>query len=118
MSEDLLDPSFSNDLQNGNNTLPNATTVLVLGILSLVGCMLYAIPGLICGIIAMVMHKKDKAIYLSNPSKYAEAFKTSKAGNVCAIVGVSLSALFVLVLVVYFIWIFSVLGAVSHGAFR
>lgn len=114
MSQDLLDPSYSN--VKGKGTLPNSTTVLVLGILSIVGCMLYAIPGLICGIIALIMHKKDREMYLSNPPMYEESFKSSKAGNICAIVGVSLSAVFVLILVVYFIWIFTVLGAVTSAA--
>ena len=91
--EDLLDTG-----RNANNstpgTLPNATAVLVLGIISIVGCILYGVPGLICGIITLVLHKKDKALYLSNPEKYEDSYKTSRAGYVCGVVGTSLSALF------------------------
>ena len=39
--------------------LPNATAVLVLGILSIVTCWLYGIPGIIMGIIAIVLAQKE-----------------------------------------------------------
>jgi hypothetical protein len=97
---DLLDDRSNGPMVPG--TLPNATAVLVLGIISIVGCFLYAIPGIICGIVALSLHKKDKSIYLSNEEKYDAAFKTSKAGYVCAIVGVSLSALYMLGLIIVF----------------
>ncbi len=40
--------------------LPNSTGVLVLGILSIVFCWCYGIPGLVLGIIALVMSKKQQ----------------------------------------------------------
>ena len=40
--------------------LPNATAVLVLGIISIVGCFCYGIVGLICGIIALILASKAK----------------------------------------------------------
>ncbi len=90
--------SFEN--QGGIKTVPNSTAVLVLGILSIVGCVCYGIIGLIMGIIALVLHQKDKELYQSNPSAYAESFKNSKAGNVCAIIGVSLSAIYIIIVVI------------------
>lgn len=106
--DDLLDPGVRTG-SNSNNvvqeSVPNANAVLTLGIISIVGCFLYAIPGLICGIIALSMHPKDKAVYLSDPAKYEMSFKNSKAGYVCAIIGVSLSgvyALFVIAMLVGF----------------
>ena len=39
--------------------LPNATAVLVLGIIAIVGCFCDGIPGLVCGIIALVLAGKD-----------------------------------------------------------
>ena len=95
MSEEL--DSF--ELQR-DKVLPNATAVLVLGILSLVTCFIYGIIGLILGIIALVLHKKDKAIYQTNPAAYERSFKNSNAGKICAIIGVSLSALYFLFFVV------------------
>jgi len=102
-----------NDSQNFNpvKSLPNATAVLVLGILSIVMCFAYGIVGLILGIIALVLHKKDKAIYNSNPNGYEASFKNSQAGNVCAIIGVSLSALYI----IFIIGIFTTVA--TSGAF-
>ena len=94
--------TFETQNGGGSKKVPNSTAVLVLGILSIVTCWLYGIIGLILGIIAIVLHKKDKALYQTNPSSYAESFKNSKAGFVCAIIGVSLSALFVIYLIVVF----------------
>ena len=90
--------------------VPNATAVLVLGILSIVTCWLYGIPGIIMGIIAISMHKKDKALYLSNKGKYEQSFKNSKAGFICGIIGLSLSALWIIYLVVVLLF---VAGAVA-----
>jgi hypothetical protein len=42
--------------------LPNATAVLVLGILSIVACWLYEFIGIILGIIALVLHKKENEL--------------------------------------------------------
>lgn len=95
MSEEL--DSFQ---LRGDRTLPNATAVLVLGILSLVTCVFYGIIGIILGIIALVLHKKDKALYESDPIAFEKSFKNSKAGNVCAIIGLILSSLYFLFFVV------------------
>ena len=95
MSEEL--DSFQLE---GDKILPNATAVLVLGILSLVTCVFYGIIGLILGITALALHKKDKALYLTNPGVYDRSFKNSNAGKICAIIGISLSALYLLILVV------------------
>ncbi len=107
-------PEFnqSNDTnQNFNQikSLPNATAVLVLGILSIVMCWTYGVVGLVLGIIALVLHKKDKAMYNANPYGYEGSFKNSQAGNVCAIIGVSLSALFF----VYIIFIVGLFATVA-----
>ena len=86
---------------NFPQTLPNATAVLVLGILSIVTCWLWGIPGIIMGIIALSLHKSDKALYDRNPSKYQQSFNNSNAGKICAIIGLSLSALFLLYLIFF-----------------
>jgi len=61
----------------GNKNVPNGTAVLVLGILSIVMCWKYGILGFVLGIVAIVLHKKDKAIYFTNPSAYEQSFKNS-----------------------------------------
>ncbi len=108
--DDLLDPGVENN-DNMNygrgQTLPNATAVLVLGIISIVGCLFYGVPGLICGIIALVLHKKNKEVYATNPAKYDASWKNAKAGYVCAIIGTSLSAIYFLIFVFAFVFAFS-----------
>jgi hypothetical protein len=94
-------------LDDSKQNLPNATAVLVLGICSIVGCILYGLPGLVCGIIALVLSKKDRALYFSNPVKYGESFKISNAGRVCAIVGTCLSGAYLVIVLLMFTAIFS-----------
>jgi hypothetical protein len=78
--------------------LPNATAVLVLGILSIVTCCCYGVIGLILGIIALVLAKKDKALYNANPSVYTEgSFKNLNAGRICAIIGLVLNIIYLLI---------------------
>lgn len=65
--------------------LPNATAVLILGILSIPGCCFYCI-GLVFAIIALVLAKKDKALVEANPEGY-DNYSTLKTGRVLAIIG-------------------------------
>lgn len=111
--DDLLDPGVESTIQN-NKVLPNANATLVLGILSIVGCFFYGIPGLILGIIAVVLHGKDKKLYRSNPNAYETSYKNAKAGFVCGIIGLSLSAFFFLFFILAFGMMASVLPFVSR----
>jgi len=80
--------------------LPNATAVLVLGILSIVFILCYGI-GLILGIIALAIMGRSITLYRENPGYYSESsYKNLHAGKVCAIIGTSLSALFIVYVVV------------------
>lgn len=81
--------------------LPNATAVLILGILSIATCCCYGVIGLILGIIALVLSKKDKALYNANPSFYTEgSLKNVNAGRICAIIGLVLNIIYLLIYVV------------------
>ena len=77
--------------------LPNATIVLVLGILSIVTCCcFYGILSLVLSIVALVLSKKDKLLYAENMGLYTEgSFKNLNAGRVCAIIGLILGALII-----------------------
>ncbi|NVK63780.1 MAG: DUF4190 domain-containing protein [Flavobacteriales bacterium] len=116
-SDDLLDPGVTQSAPTGGyapqKVIPNANTVLVLGIISIVGCILYAIPGLVCGVIALVMYKKVKATYLSDKPAYEASFKNAKAGYVCAIIGTILSGLFFL----YVIFVLIIFATAASGGF-
>ena len=82
--------------------LPNSTAVLVLGIISIVGCFCYGLVGLITGIVALVLAKKDRARYSVNPNMFTESsYKNLNAGRVCAIIGTILSSLYILVVIGY-----------------
>jgi len=84
--------------------LPNATAVLVLGIISIVGCFCYGLVGLVCGIIAVVLASKDLKLYNASPAAYTlSSYNNLKAGRVCGIIGLILSGIYVAVLVFYIV---------------
>jgi uncharacterized membrane protein len=73
--------------------LPNATAVLVLGILSIVICGI----GLVLGIIALILAKKDTQLYNAGMEIYApSSYSNLKSGKICAVIGIILSGLFIL----------------------
>ena len=82
-------------------SLPNATAVLVLGILSIITCCCYGIIGLALGIIALVLAKKDLALYQENPELYSN-FSNLNTGKILAIIGIVLSAIYIIYMVVIF----------------
>lgn len=82
--------------------LPNATAVLVLGIISIVGCFCYGIVGLILGIVALVISSRANALLIQNPTGYsASSVKNYKAGRICAIIGTCLSATYIIVIIIW-----------------
>jgi len=77
--------------QNHQQNLPNATAVLVLGILSLVGMCCYGLPGLTLSIIAVVLASKDLRMYRIDPAAYTiSSYKNLMAGRTCAIIALIL----------------------------
>tara|TARA_B100000809_G_C14799881_1_gene409878 strand:+ start:143 stop:511 length:369 start_codon:yes stop_codon:yes gene_type:complete len=102
--------SFETQTNLEEKILPNATAVLILGIVSIVGCCCYGVVGIVTGIIALVLHKKDKALYDTNPMVYGASFKNSNAGKICAIIGLVLSSFYIVGLIIYFIFIFVMLA--------
>jgi hypothetical protein len=84
--------------------LPNGTAVLILGILSIITCCCYGI-GLILGIIAFVLAKKDIALYAANPELYSN-YKNVNTGKILAIIGIVLSAIYLL----FVIWMIATFG--------
>lgn len=79
--------------------LPNGTTVLILGILSIITCCCWGFIGLILGIIALVLAKKDLVLYNENPELYLN-YSNLKIGRTLAIIGIVLSAI-ALIAVIY-----------------
>lgn len=92
----------------GNNggqvPLPNSTAVLVLGIISIALCWCYGIVALTCGIIAIVLGNKAIALYKANPSAYTlSSYNNTKGGRICAIIGLCLGALYLIIVIVYLV---------------
>lgn len=88
--------------------VPNSTAALVLGIISIATCWLYGVPGIICGIIALILANNGSKAYNANPEKYtASSMNNLKAGRICGIIGLILSGLFIIYLVVVFVFIAS-----------
>jgi len=82
--EQYPNPPGRDLFSTGQRSLPNATTVLVLGILSIVVCF-------ICGIIALVIASGDKRLYQQNPAIYtASSYDLIKAGRICSIISLCL----------------------------
>ena len=75
--------------------LPNATAVLILGILSILTCCCWGIIGLILGIVALILAKKDTALYNTNPELY-EGYSNINIGRVLAIIGIVLSSIYLI----------------------
>ena len=85
--------------------LPNATLILVFGIISIVTCCCYGVVGLILGIIAIVLAAKATKVYNESPELYT-GYGNVKAGRILAIIGVILNLLFA----AYMIWIYIEFG--------
>lgn len=79
--------------------LPNAVAVLVLGIISIPACCFYG-GGLIFSIIALVLAKKDRALYAANPEGY-EGYSNLNTGRILAIIGLVLSILYILMMIAF-----------------
>lgn len=84
--------------------LPDSTAVLVLGILSILGAFCYGVIGLILGIISVAMSSKPERLYRQEPNRYTStSYSNMRAGKVCGIIGLCLSALIILLIIVVFI---------------
>jgi uncharacterized membrane protein len=76
--------------------LPHSTTVLVLGIVSiLASCCCTVIIGAIPAIIGLVLAKKGTDLYNSNPDLY-EGYNNLKTGKILNIIGIALGVLMML----------------------
>lgn len=104
--QDYLSQSNQQVLPN----LPNATAVLVLGILSIVICF-------ITGIIALVMAKKEMELYNANPGMYSPASLSNiKTGRICAIIGIVLQGIGILFYIFFIVIFIGAMGAA--GGFK
>jgi hypothetical protein len=86
--------------------LPNGNLVLILGILSILFCWwhLVSIAGLVLGIVALVLAKRETDLYNLDPARYTiSSMNNVKTGRICAMIGLAISIIvftFVILLVV------------------
>ena len=88
-----------------NQKLPNATAVIVLGLLSILTCCCYGLFGLALAIIGMYLTHNDLKIYNAAPERYIN-FQQLNTGKILCIIGIVLNAIMLL----YFIWIIKMIG--------
>jgi hypothetical protein len=82
-------------------SLPNATTSLILGILSVVTCICYGVIGLPLGIIAFVLGNKALKVYHENPKDY-KGSGNANAGKALGVVGIILNLIFIVFIILAF----------------
>jgi hypothetical protein len=82
----------------GKVMLPNATTVLVLGICSIVFSCFF---GVVLGIIGLVLSGKGRKMYKESPQSY-DGWGQLNAGWIMSIIGTCLGALYV---IYWIIWV-------------
>lgn len=106
---------FSNSIDtNIQKNLPNATGILVMGIISIATCWCYGIPGITLGIISIVLSRKAGKLYKATPELYTKSsYKNMKAGKICSVIGLSLSALFLIYIIIVVIFFGLALGTAS-----
>jgi len=85
--------------------LPNATLILVFGIISIVTCCCYGVIGLIFGVIGLILANKAMKLYAENPEMY-EGIKNVKTGRILSIIGIVLNVIYLLMS----IWAISMYG--------
>ncbi len=86
----------------GTELLPSAgkaTASLVLGIISIPTCILYGLPALVCGTLAVIFHKQTME-QINTGQRNPNSAGMAKAGMICGYVGIGLGALYILLILV------------------
>ena len=84
--------------------LSNATAVLILGIASILTCCCYGI-GIVLGIVALVLAKKDIAAYNENHELYS-GYANLNTGKILSIIGIILGSIYL----IFVIYLYTVVG--------
>jgi predicted PurR-regulated permease PerM len=85
--------------------LPNSTAIIVLGILSILTCCCVdGVIGIILGVVAIMLAKKDTKLYNENPELY-DGYSNVNLGRTLAILGIVLSAIFLLFAIYLYVFV-------------
>jgi len=90
---------------------PNATTVLVLGICSIVFSCLFV--GIVLGIIGIVLAGKPRTMYKENSSLY-DGYSSLNAGFIMSIIGTALGGIYTVYYIIVGAAAFSMLSHHSY----
>lgn len=91
--------------------LPGASTVLTMGILSIVGTLFCCGPfGAIFSIIALVKAKTANQLYQQSPENYTD-YSNVKTGKILAYIGLALSLIYLVLFILYFGFIIAMITA-------
>ena len=98
----------SYDFNTQKIELPNSMVVLVLGVVSIIGCCCSnGVIGIICGIIALVLANYASKNYRSNPEKFTEnSYKNMNAGKICALIAIVMSVIYL----IFTLWMINKFG--------
>lgn len=95
-------PSSHKATTQNKITLPFSTPVFILGIVSLVVCMV----GLITSILTIILAEKDLKLYKANPDLYtSHSYNQLKIGRTCAIIGLVLNVVIIIFYILYIVFI-------------
>jgi hypothetical protein len=82
--------------------LPGASTVLTMGIISVVGALVCCGPfAIIFSIIGLAKARSSKELYLQNPEIYS-GYESVTTGRILSYVGLGLSLLMLVIVILYF----------------
>ena len=116
MENVIVENKSSEESQPSKIPIPNSSTILVLGICSIPSCMCFGIVGLILGIIGLALSGKARRLYKENPTLYTKGSRGNLiAGTICSIVGVSVSAFF-LIYCIILVLIFGLALGTAYGS--
>lgn len=91
--------------------LPGASTVLTMGIISIIGSLVCCGPfGAIFSIIALVKAKTANQLYLQSPESYTD-YSNVKTGKILAYIGLALSLISLVLIIIYFGFIIAMITA-------
>lgn len=97
----------------GLKPVPGANTVLVMGILSIVGTLFCCGPfGAIFSIIGLMQAKTSSRVYREDPEGYSD-YSLVNTGRVLAYIGLALSLIILVLLIIYFGFIMALITAGS-----
>lgn len=85
--------------------IPMANATLVLAIVSVAGCVLYGVPGIVLAVLAIVFHARVKKIYLTDRISYRKSYDNARAGWIIAIISLFISV----ATTIYTIYVFYIL---------